>query len=69
MIKMAIRRNIVKRAEIIQKMVNERYEPENRSKCKVQIYRTVISENYPMSLRTFWRYVNMDLGKSNKEST
>ena len=48
-----------KKAELIQKMVADNYEPERQDRCKLWVYRNHIRNTIPMSERTFWRYVNM----------
>ena len=47
--------------------MEENYEPGNQSKCKLQAYRRNVISVYPMSERTFWRYVNTDLSKQKKK--
>lgn len=42
----------------VQRIVKEKYEPGNQSKCKLQVYRRYVMPIYPMSERTFWRYMN-----------
>lgn len=53
--------NLLKRIENVQRIVEENYEPGNQSKCKLQAYRRNVMEIYPMSERTFWRYMNTDV--------
>ena len=50
-----------KKAELIQKMVADNYLPERHDRCKLWVYRNHIRNTIPMSERTFWRYVNMDV--------
>jgi hypothetical protein len=49
--------NLLKRIELVQRIVEENYEPGNQSKCKLQVYRRNVLSIYPMSERTFWRYM------------
>lgn len=56
--------NIRKRAEIVQKLVSQHYEPGNQSKSKIQAYRNVVNKIYPMSERTFWRLLNINSEKT-----
>ena len=53
--------NVLKRIENVQRIVNENYEPGNQSKCKLQAYRKYVLPIYPMSERTFWRYMNTNI--------
>ncbi len=53
--------NLLKRIENVQRIVEENYEPGNQSKCKIQAFRNHVLDVYPMSERTFWRYMNTDL--------
>lgn len=58
--------NLLKRIEKVQRIVEANYEPGNQSKCKLQAFRNHVQEVYPMSERTFWRYMNTDLKKKEK---
>ena len=53
--------NLLKRIENVQRIVEENYESGNQSKCKLQAYRKNVMSIYPMSERTFWRYMNTDV--------
>lgn len=55
--------NLLKRVENVQRIVEENYEPGNQSKCKLQAFRKHVLDIYPMSERTFWRYMGIDLSK------
>lgn len=57
------RLNAAKRAMIIQNIVAERFEPGNQSKSRSQVFRQYVSKYYPMSERTFWFYMGMDVKK------
>jgi len=66
---MATRReNLQKRIENVQRIVEENYEPGNQSRCKLQVYRRNIVGIYPMSERTFWRYMNTDANDEKNRS-
>ncbi|MDR2038632.1 MAG: hypothetical protein LBQ60_11980 [Bacteroidales bacterium] len=58
--------NLLKRIENVQRIVEENYEPGNQSKCKLQAYRKYVLPIYPMSERTFWRYMNTDVNSKKK---
>ncbi len=60
--------NLLKRIELVQRIVEENYEPGNQSKCKLQAYRRKIMAIYPMSERTFWRYMSTNV-KIQKDRT
>lgn len=63
----ARKENLLKRIENVQRIVEENYEPGNQNKCKLQAYRRNVMAIYPMSERTFWRYMNTDVNaKSGK---
>lgn len=53
--------NLLKRIENVQRIVRENYEEGNQSKCKLQAFRNNVLPVYPMSERTFWRYMNTDV--------
>ena len=57
-------KNTLKRAAIIQGIISENYERENLSKCKAQIFRNIIHKQYPMSERTFRRYLSIDTNQT-----
>jgi hypothetical protein len=57
------RGNLLKRIGNVQRIVEENYEPGNQSKCRLQAYRQNVMDIYPMSERTFWRYVKTDVSK------
>lgn len=59
-------KNLLKRIENVQRIVKENYEAENQSKCKLQVYRKFVMPIYPMSERTFWRYMNTDINIENE---
>lgn len=52
--------NLLKRVGNVQRIVEESYEPGNQNKCKLQAYRRSVMAIYPMSERTFWRYMSTD---------
>lgn len=63
----ARKENLLKRIENVQRIVEENYEPGNQSKCKLQAYRKNVMSIYPMSERTFWRYMNTDVNAKNEK--
>jgi len=63
----ARKENLLKRIENVQRIVEENYEPGNQSKCKIQAFRNHVQHVYPMSERTFWRYMNTDLEERKKK--
>jgi hypothetical protein len=50
-------KNTIKRAIMVQKLLAEHYRPGRHDKCKLSVYRNVISKIYPMSRATFFRYL------------
>jgi hypothetical protein len=57
----ARKENLLKRIRKVQRIVEENYEPGNQSKCRLQVYRKNVTAVYPMSERTFWRYMGTDV--------
>ena len=51
--------NVIDRALLISRMVEQYYEPGNQSRCRLWIFRNYIKPVYPMSERTFWRYMGI----------
>lgn len=64
---MAHKDNLVRRARKVQRMVGEHYEEGNLRKCKSQVYRRIVKEAFPISLRTFWRYMSTDTSSMKNE--
>lgn len=64
----AQKENLLKRIENVQRIVKDNYEQGNQSKCKTQAYRNHVLPVYPMSERTFWRYVNTDINNVGKKN-
>jgi hypothetical protein len=59
--------NLLKRIENVKRIVEENYEAGNQKKCKLQAYRLKVKQVYPMSERTFWRYINTDVNEEKKK--
>lgn len=51
--------NIIHKAKLIYNIVEQHYEPGNQNKCQLQAYRKYVKSVYPMSERTFWRYMKI----------
>lgn len=60
-------KNTRKKALIVQKMVQEHYQPERQDRCKLWVWRNVVVKQFPMSERTFWRYLNKDVKEEKEE--
>lgn len=54
------RKNMIRRAKLVQKMTDEHYEPGRHDRCKKWVFVHVVSKVYPMSERTFYRYLGVD---------
>ncbi len=52
--------NAKKRAEIVRRLVADNYEAGRQDRCKSWVYRNIVRKAYPMSERTFWRYLKED---------
>lgn len=61
------KKNLHKRIEKVQQIVEENYEPGNQSKCKLQAFRKYVNPIYPMSERTFWRYMNTKIDNNEEK--
>ncbi|WP_221412155.1 hypothetical protein, partial [Dysgonomonas sp. ZJ279] len=53
--------NVLKRVALIQDIVRERHEVGNQSKSKRQVWRYYVNSIYPMSERSFYRYMGMNV--------
>lgn len=52
--------NTIKRAKLVQELVQLHYEPGRHDRCFLWVYRNYVVHKYPMSERTFWRYMGID---------
>lgn len=50
--------NAKKRAEIVKRLVAAHYEPGRHDRCKLWVFRNVVSREMPIGERTFWRYLS-----------
>lgn len=57
--------NVLNRAKKVSKIVEEKVEPGNQQKCKLQAYRNHIADEFFISERTFWRYMRLANGDTN----
>jgi hypothetical protein len=62
-------KNGMRRAHIVQAIVAQYYEPERHDRCKRWIFRNIIVKQYPMSERTFWRYISMQENEYSNQLT
>lgn len=51
--------NTRKKAMLVQQLVEKHYEPGRQDRCLRWVYRHYVNPVYPMSERTFWRYVHV----------
>jgi tRNA G37 N-methylase Trm5 len=52
--------NTLKKAKKIKELTLKHYEPGRQDRCKLWVYNNVVKKEYPMSERTFFRYLIMD---------
>jgi len=57
--------NTLLRARRIKEIVDANYEPGRHDRCKLWIYRNIINKKYPISISTFFRYLNIAEGNNN----
>lgn len=57
------------RAKMVQELTAQHYEAGRHDRCKRWVFRHVVSKTYPMSERTFFRYLSLDTegGLNNKK--
>ncbi|KAA6342197.1 hypothetical protein EZS27_010051 [termite gut metagenome] len=60
-----MRHNTIERAIKVRELVKEHYEEGRQDRCKLWVFRHIIVKQYPMSVRTFYRYLSMNI-KENK---
>jgi len=61
------RKNILIKAKLVQDLVAEHYEPGRHDKCKRWVFLHVVSKVYPMTERTFFRYLSIDVNDVNND--
>ena len=54
-------KNVLKRIAIVQKIMEEHYEPGNQRKSQIQVLRNILNKTHPMSERTMRRYMKVDV--------
>jgi hypothetical protein len=62
-------KNIIQRAAMVLGLVHQYYQPERHDRCKRWIFRNIIVKQYPMSERTFWRYISMQENEYSNQLT
>lgn len=59
--------NTRKKAMLVQELVRKYYEPGRQDRCMLWVYRHYVNKIYPMSVATFYRYMNMKVEEDKKE--
>lgn len=59
--------NTLKRALLIRSLVEQYYEPGRQDRNRSWVFRNVIVKIYPISERTFWRYMSLTREKMNEQ--
>ncbi len=49
--------NVKDKIKIVADIVKQHYEEGRQDRCLLWCYRNVVNKQYPMSERTFWRYM------------
>lgn len=50
-------KNTAARAKLLEEILAKNFEQGRQDKCKTQVWRKIIVKTYPMSRRTFFRYL------------
>jgi hypothetical protein len=59
-------KNTIEKQRLVRELVAQHYEPGRQDRCKRWVYRNVVKRTYPMSERTFYRYMG-SLGGGEEE--
>lgn len=59
--------NAKKRAEIVKRIVDANYEPGRQDRCKLWVFRNIVSKELPIGERTFWRYIGEDTDNKHED--
>lgn len=54
------------RALVVYNLTLQHYEAGRQDKCKLQVYRKVVSKQFPISERTFFRYLGIASNMASK---
>lgn len=55
------------KAKLIQDLTMKHYEQGRQDRCKLWVFRHIVSKSYPMSERTFFRYLRVDTTSLQKQ--
>lgn len=55
--------NLIKRIKLVAELVQQHYEAGRQDRCLAWCYRTIVNKQYPMSERTFRRYISIAVNK------
>ena len=61
------RKNMIHRAKLVQEMTAEHYEPGRHDRCKKWVFMHIVRKVYPMSERTFFRYLSIGTAEEKVE--
>ena len=59
--------NTLEKARKVRELVDRHYEAGRQDRCKLWVLRNVINKTYPMSERTFFRYIKMQAKEEGKK--
>lgn len=57
------------RAKMVQELTAQHYEAGRHDRCKRWVFRHIVSKTYPMSERTFFRYLSIDTDENPNKKT
>jgi hypothetical protein len=57
---------MLQRAKLVQELTAAHYEPGRHDRCKRWVFTHIVYKVYPMSERTFFRYLAIDTSKVDK---
>lgn len=60
-------KNTILRARLVQQIVEEHYEPGRQDRCLRWVWRNRVIQRYPMSERTFFRYLGIKVETQHHE--
>jgi hypothetical protein len=58
-----MKENYLNKVKIVADIVQQHYEPQRQDRSLIWCYRNFVNKLYPMSERTFWRYINIAVNK------
>jgi hypothetical protein len=61
-------KNTIEKAQKVQEIVRQHYEPGRQDRCKLWVFRNIVIKTSPMSESTFFRYLSIEREPEQKQT-